>query len=168
MLLCVPGRHVRYDFNCTTSHFALLDCLKSEVAPLNTHTSWPPFSFLSQEVEVLKNPPLGLLPIFFFSPAIMNFSSYFACSQVSLEGTLNCRTVSFMMAEPGGCCVKVLAVAINLLDHSSVSETCHKNDISVSFKWYYGGSEDTAQSPIDFQCVCSLLSSINTQQNQLE
>lgn len=53
------------------------------------------------------------------------------------------------------------AASINLLAHSSLSQTHRKNDISISFERHCR-EIGKSMGPIDFQYVCSLPPGINT------
>jgi len=96
-----------------------------------------------------KEPTYSLVPdsqliTFIFPPSTLppDFASWCFPTKppnFHLRGTLSSST-GFMRSEPGSYWVEATAAPVNLLAHSSLSQTRRKNDISISFKHHCKGS----------------------------
>lgn len=73
-----------------------------------------------------------------------------------LRGTLS-SSMGFTRSKPGSCWVEATAAPVNLLAHSSLSQTRRKNDISISFKHHCKGSGEEHRA--DWFPVCLLFTS---------
>lgn len=158
-------------FQCTRPPFPSL-CTGS--APFGDKTSFPaprsPSSPLSSRAE--QHPACPKSPAYChspFSPALFlltRFAFFFfnpsKVTKLSPQGHLELgSSTGFTRQEPGSGWAMASPVSINLLAHSSLSQTHRKNDISISFE---RRCRETGKStgPIDFHYVCSLPPGINT------
>lgn len=92
--------------------------------------------------------------LFFFFPSKV--------TKLSPQGHLELQSsTGFTRQEPGSGWATASAASINLLAHSSLSQTHRKNDISISFERRCR-EIGKSMGPIDFQYVCSLPPGINT------